>query len=52
LVYDISLIIDRVDEIIGDIFESVDFTPQILIGQQSPFGSFSAGVRIETISFI
>lgn len=44
LVYDISLIIDRVDEIIGDIFESVDFTPQILIGQQSPFGSFSGTI--------
>lgn len=44
LVYDISLIIDRVDEIISDIFETVDFSPRILIGQQSPFGSFSGTI--------
>lgn len=44
LVYDISLIIDRVDEIISDIFETVDFTPRILIGQKSPFGSFSGTI--------
>lgn len=44
LVYDISLIIDRVDEIISDIFETVDFSPRILIGQESPFGSFSGTI--------
>ncbi len=44
LVYDISAIIDRVDEIVSDIFETVDFKPRILIGQQSPFGSFSGSI--------
>ncbi len=44
MVYDISAIIDRVDEIVSDIFETVDFTPRIMIGQKSPFGAFSGTI--------
>lgn len=44
LTYDISAIIDRVDEIVGDIFDNVDFNPQILVGRKSPFGPFSSTI--------
>lgn len=40
LIYDVSKIVDRMDEIIADLFD--DFTDgiQILIGEENPFGSF------------
>lgn len=44
LTYDISAVIDRVDEIVSDIFEEVDFKPQILLGSTSPFGPFSGTI--------
>lgn len=44
LSYDISLVIDRVDEIVGDIFDQLDFSPQIFFGKTSPFGPFSGTV--------
>lgn len=37
LIYDVSAIIDRVDEIIDQIFNEVAFEPAILIGQDNPF---------------
>lgn len=44
LVYDMSSIIDRVDEIVGDIFDETDFQPRISLGQSCPFGAFSGAV--------
>lgn len=44
LVYDMSAIIDRVDEIVGDIFDDTPFEPRIVIGQESPFGAFSGAI--------
>lgn len=44
LTYDISAVIDRVDEIVDDIFEQVTFDPQILLGRNSPFGPFSGAI--------
>jgi len=44
LAYDISVIIDRVDEIISDIFETIEFSPKILLGEKSPFGPFSGTI--------
>ncbi len=44
LIYDISAIIDRVDEIVGDIFETIDFAPRVVLGTRSPFGPFSGAV--------
>lgn len=44
MVYDISVIIDRVDEIISEIFETTDFSPKILLGEKSPFGNFSGTI--------
>ncbi|MBU1160499.1 MAG: hypothetical protein V1768_02875 [Patescibacteria group bacterium] len=40
LIYDISAIIDRVDEIIGEIFDEIKYEPQILLGSKNPFGDF------------
>jgi len=43
-IYDISDIIDRVDEIINDNFNNFIGGPQILLGQKSPFGPSTATV--------
>jgi len=40
LIYDISAIIDRMDEIIEEIFEDIKGGPQIMLGSENPFGSF------------
>ena len=40
LIYDISQIIDRVDEIIDNIYNKIETGPQILIGVNNPFGDF------------
>jgi len=40
LIYDISQIIDRVDEIIDDIYSKLKAGPQIFIGSTNPFGNF------------
>lgn len=44
MVYDVSSIIDRIDDIVGEIFEQVSFTPEIKIGHDSPFGIFSGAI--------
>jgi len=40
LIYDISQIIDRVDEIIDSIYNKIETGPQILLGVKNPFGDF------------
>lgn len=40
LIYDISSIIDRMDEIINENFENFSGKPQILLGEENPFGIF------------
>lgn len=44
LIYDISEVIDRVDEIIGNIFTGLKPGPQILIGSKNPFGAYCSTV--------
>ncbi len=44
LIYDISSIIDRVDEIIDQIFNEIKYGPQILIGSDNPFGNFCSTI--------
>ncbi len=44
LIYDISAIIDRVDEIIGEIFDRVEFGPQVMVGEDNPFSPICATV--------
>jgi len=44
LIYDISAIIDRVDEIIDEIYDDIKYEPQILIGSENPFGNFCSTI--------
>ena len=44
LIYDISEVIDRVDEIIGQIFNDLKFGPQILLGSKNPFSPHCGAV--------
>lgn len=42
--FNLSSIIDDMDDIVSAIFESVEFTPQVMIGHSSPFGDFSGAI--------
>lgn len=44
LIYDMSVIIDRLDEIINDSFEDFDYGAKIMLGNNCLFGPFTAGV--------
>lgn len=44
LIYDISQIIDRVDEIIDNIYNKLETGPQIFLGADNPFGDFCGTV--------
>lgn len=44
MVYDISVVIDRMDEIINDIFGDIKFSPEILVGSNNPFGNFCSTI--------
>lgn len=47
LIYDISTIIDRMDEIINSFFEKKDDNIKILIGQENPFGTFCGTILVK-----
>ncbi|MCF7820126.1 MAG: hypothetical protein K9M44_01495 [Candidatus Pacebacteria bacterium] len=38
LIQDVSLVIDRMEDVIGEVFESISFGPQVFIGAENPFG--------------
>jgi transcriptional regulator of heat shock response len=40
LIYRTGAIIDRLDEIMDEIFDSVNYSPEIIIGEENPFGNF------------
>lgn len=44
LIYDISVVIDRVDEIINEIYDNIDNGVQILLGAKNPFGNFCSTI--------
>lgn len=44
LIYDISEVIDRVDEIIGQIFNDLKFGPQIMLGSKNPFSEHCSAI--------
>lgn len=44
VVYDISAIIDRIDEIINDNFNEIGLGEHVLIGSENPFGNFCSTV--------
>lgn len=44
LLYDISSVIDRMDEIINEIFDETEFEPRVLIGSANPFSPACSAV--------
>ena len=40
MVSDFSTVIDRLEDIIDDLFEDLQFDSQVFIGQDNPFGNF------------
>jgi transcriptional regulator of heat shock response len=47
LVYNVSAIIDRMDDIISNIFDDVAEEPKILVGSDNPFGDFVSAVMVK-----
>ncbi|MBU0646908.1 MAG: hypothetical protein ABIJ83_04355 [Patescibacteria group bacterium] len=47
LIYDISKIIDQVDEIINNIFNKIKEEPQIFLGSTNPFGDFCGTILVK-----
>jgi heat-inducible transcriptional repressor len=47
IVYDVSVIIDRMEEIIDDLFERIDDGKQVMIGSKNPFGNFLSTVLVK-----
>ncbi|MFH1744826.1 MAG: hypothetical protein ABH881_01510 [bacterium] len=46
-IYDISLVIDRIDEIIGEIFDGVQKGKNVFIGSENPFGNFCSAILVK-----
>lgn len=44
LIYDLSSVIDSLDEIVNDYFDQIANEPQILVGSAGPFGNFCSSV--------
>ena len=44
---DVSNIIDRMEEIIDDIFEEINLGEQILVGEDNPFGNFLSAILVK-----
>jgi len=47
IVYDVSVVIDHMEEIIDDIFEKIEDGEQVLIGSKNPFGVFLSTVLVK-----
>ncbi len=47
IVYDVSVVIDHMEEIIDDIFEKIDDGCHVLIGSKNPFGAFLSTVLVK-----
>lgn len=44
IIHDMSVIIDRIDEIVNELFEKLSQGEHIMIGSQNPFGDYCASV--------
>ena len=44
LIYNISSIIDRLDEIVNEVFDNIAYEPEILIGAENPFSNLCSSV--------
>ena len=47
IVCDVSIIIDRLEEIIDEVFENLSENEQVLIGSKNPFGNFLSTVLVK-----
>jgi heat-inducible transcriptional repressor len=47
IVCDVSVIIDRLEEIIDEVFENLSENEQVLIGSKNPFGNFLSTVLVK-----
>lgn len=47
IVYDVSVVIDHMEEIIDDIFERIHDGEQVLIGSDNPFGAFLSTILVK-----
>lgn len=47
IVYDVSVIIDRMEDIIDNLFDSLEYGEQVLIGSKNPFGIFLSTVLVK-----
>lgn len=47
IVYDVSVIIDRMEDIIDNLFDNIEYGEQVLIGSKNPFGVFLSTVLVK-----
>ena len=47
IVYDVSVVIDHMEEIIDDLFEVTPYGDQVMIGSKNPFGNFLSTVLVK-----
>ncbi|KKR21888.1 MAG: Transcriptional regulator of heat shock protein [Parcubacteria group bacterium GW2011_GWE2_39_37] len=46
MIYDVSAIIDRMEEIIDKVFDDIDFEPQIFLGSKNPFSPICSTIVV------
>lgn len=47
IIYDISAVIDRLDDVIDSIFDDIAFEPQVFVGSENPFGSMCSTILVK-----
>lgn len=47
LIYDISAVIDQMDEIVADTFDRIEMGVNVLIGSENPFGNFCSTILVK-----
>lgn len=47
LIHDVSVVIDRMDEIISEIYNDLKYGEQILLGEENPFGNFCSTIIVK-----
>lgn len=47
MIYDVSQIVDRMDDIINEIYDEISFEPVILLGEENPFGTFCSSILVK-----
>jgi len=46
-IYDMGEMIDSMDEIIEEVFDDIGFEPEVLIGEDNPFGNFCSSIMVK-----